>query len=124
MSMSTSTSMGSDGDKGMSMGMSMDMGKDVGTADSALCIGKVRRKPGPKEYLASEGDAHSTSAPEPKVLGPEDMDDPLSKGIPFVGLWLQIGTNRQRPADVEILQATDGSAVEGTDVVVVGVDHT
>ena len=94
MSMSTSTSMGSDGDKGMSMGMSMGMGKDVGTADSALCIGKVRRKPGPEEHSASEGDAHSTSALEPKVLG-RNMDDPLSNGMPFVGLSLQTGATRQ-----------------------------
>ena len=76
MSMSKSTSEGSDGDKGMSMGMSTGMGKDVGTADSALCVGKVRLKPSPTEHLASEGDAHSTSALEPKVLGAENMMTP------------------------------------------------
>ena len=95
MSISTSTSMGSDGDMGMSMGM----GKDAGTADSALCIGKAG---GPKEHLASEGDANLTSPPEPEVLGAENMDDPLSKDIPsYSGLSLQTGVNRQRPADVK-----------------------
>ena len=123
MSLSTNTSMSSDEDKGMSMGTSMGMGKDAGTSDSAMCIGKVRREPGLKEHLASEGGAHSTSALEPKVLG-RNMDDPLSKGIPFVGLSLQTGTDRQRPADAKCLQATDGSAVGGTEVVEVGADHT
>ena len=107
MGMSMSVSVGRDGDKGVSR----DMGTGVGSADSALCIGEVRRKPGPKEHLASKGDAHSTGAPTPKVLGAENMGDPLSKGIPFVGLRLQTCVTRQRPADVKFLQATDGSTV-------------
>ena len=45
------------------------------------------------------------------------MDDPLSKGIPFVGFILQIGENRRRLADVKFLQATDESTVGGTAVV-------
>ena len=59
--MSMSKSVGCDRGKGMSMGM----GKSVGSADSAPHIDKVRRKPGPKEHSASEGDAHPTGALTP-----------------------------------------------------------
>ena len=114
---STSISMGSVGDKGMSMGTIMGSDRDMG-----MSIGKPEERQSAC-ILAGEGDAHSTSAPDPKALG-VDMDDPLSKGIPFVGLRLQTGVTRQRPADVKILQATDESASGATEVVKAGVDHT
>ena len=50
------------------------------------------------------------------------MDAPLSKGTPFGHFSpLQTGTIRQRLADDKILQATDGTATEGTETVDVGV---
>jgi hypothetical protein len=66
-------------------------------------------------------EAHVLDVPgRVKALG-VDMDDSLSKSMPFVQLSpLQTGTIRQRPADDKFLQATDETATVGTESVEVG----
>ena len=100
--------MGSDGSTGMGKGM--DKGKaheQVATAFAPALLSDVH---------ASGGKAGPSARHRPQVLWAEtygDMDDPLSKGIPFIGLRMQTGENRQRLADAKILHATDESIVEG-----------
>ena len=101
-----------EGDKGHAAG-SADWGPER-RIDNGIDKGKAHEQVATSFALALVCDIHASGGKagpsarhRPQLSWAEtdgDMDDPLSKGVPFVGIILQTGENRQRPADVQFLR--------------------